>query len=929
MAVGDSGTGKSHFVRWVYDELRRLDPEGQHCRVVLVPRSSANLADVVRRILDGFDGEVTRSLRQELEGAQRLDLAGAKTRVLDEFAYVLEHDRTQVVGPGHDLDDLEREVLDGLPSLLHSPPLREELLRRSAGVVERVAQHVLGTRQCVDEGGLDLAWNRSDLEFTQRALDRSKGGGDLAAQFPDDPALADVATTFLNRARAVALPRLLRLRRGDLLRALAEVRLGIRGGRELVLLIEDLSVTEGLDAELIEALLVRPSEADGRLCKLRSVVGVTNEDFVRMRENVKDGRVRQVVYLNLPVGDDEAQGFSERDLMRFAAGYLNAARHDLDVLDAWTKSVAHDEPLSSPCDDCPARPDCHTAFGSVDGRGLYPFSQVSLLRLYRAVAGADAKGRAFNPRLLVGRVLNRVLEDAEHAIPAGSHPSEELRNTFGLQQVGDQTTRHLRSQLREQSKVDRLVRLVEVYSPTPQAEKPPLSSAIAAAFQVAGVQFLTEAATPTSSPPLRTQPSTRPPPKADPFAAWFNGATVDDSQLNAWRTAIVDVIKAWIDWDTERLALVRPKLRPQDIHIEGQLTKMRSTPILSVARSPETAGALRLLTGYTPTTAESEYEDGLLSLRAVLAQWADAVRSGLARFVTESGSISPASVAASVLAVGAIMRGAVEREAPVSVLLAAVLERWPDKGGEGRSPEWKALWGAYATSKRAGEAREYLADLLACSKGGSMGTIIDPAPVLEALEYVREHAKPVNLPPEAAGWDSFKSVYDLALEVNLHLDRAIAAERAAAEAWSTEIQTLVDTSAPKAALTAVDKALEAAFNNDTLDAKGHGNIRERLREVRADAIRLNARHTEAVRSATSDFDRLVALGKLDRERMATSLRLLGEASVSVQASLDKTESKIKMLAGGDMRELERDIGALMSRLTAALSGLAGDSEVEF
>jgi hypothetical protein len=265
----------------------------------------------------------------------------------------------------------------------------------------------------------------------------------------------------------------------------------------------------------------------------------------------------------------------------------------------------------------------------------------------------------------------------------------------------------------------------------------------------------------------------------------------------------------------------------------------------------------------------------------------------------------------------------------VSVLLAAVLERWPDKGGEGRSPEWKALWGAYATSKRAGEAREYLADLLACSKGGSMGTIIDPAPVLEALEYVREHAKPVNLPPEAAGWDSFKSVYDLALEVNLHLDRAIAAERAAAEAWSTEIQTLVDTSAPKAALTAVDKALEAAFNNDTLDAKGHGNIRERLREVRADAIRLNARHTEAVRSATSDFDRLVALGKLDRERMATSLRLLGEASVSVQASLDKTESKIKMLAGGDMRELERDIGALMSRLTAALSGLAGDSEVEF
>jgi hypothetical protein len=932
VAVGDSGTGKSHFVRWIYEELRHRDPLGQLYRIVLVPRSSANLAEVMRRILEGFDGEVARRLRQELEGAQSLSLAGAKTRVLDEFAYVLEHDRDQVSPLGRELDDLESEVLEGLPSLLRAPALREELVNRSAGTVERIAQHVLGTRERVEEEGPDLAWRGNDLAFTQRALDRAQGAGDLAAQFPEDPALADLATGFLNRARVVALPRLLRLRRGDLLRALAEVRRGIGGGRDLLLLIEDLSVTEGLDAELIEALLVRPSEDGGGLCKLRSIVGVTNDDFARMRDNVKEGRVRQVVDLNMPVGDDEAQGFSAKDLARFAAGYLNAARHNLDMLDGWAARAAHDEPLPSACDDCEAQMSCHQAFGSVNGRGLYPLSGESLVRLYRAVARVEA--RAFNPRLLVGRVLNRVLEDAEHTIPVQNHPSAELRNTFGLQQVGDQTTRQLRHQLRDQSKVERLVRLVELYSPNPQAEKPQLDPDIAAAFQVAGVQFLTEVATsagPANPTPPEVQPS--PPLRNDPFAAWFNGAIVDDTQLSAWRTAIADAVKAWIDWDGKRLALARPKLRAQDIWIEGQLTKMRGAPILSVKRSSEAAGALRLLTNYVSAASESEYEDGVLSARVILPQWADAVGSGLARFVTEPGLVSPAQVAASVLAVGAMIRGAVDRDASVSALLAAALERWPEKDAEGRSPEgrspeWKALWSAYATSHRAVEVREHLADLLACSKGGAMGTIIDPTPVLPALEYVRQYAKPVELSPEAAEWDAFKSVYDLAREVALHLDRAIASERTAAEAWLKEIRMLIDVTAPRPALTAIDKALEAAFQRDVFDARGHGNIRGRLQEVRADTIKTNANHAETVRSSTSEFDRLVALGKLSREKMALSLGLLGEVDVSVRASLEKTEIKIKTLAGGDPRELEQDIGALLSRLTAALEGLAGEQEVE-
>src|SRR5688572_1084608 len=45
IAVGDQGTGKSHLIRWMYNETLRRNPHvAERYWVVLVPRSSANLA---------------------------------------------------------------------------------------------------------------------------------------------------------------------------------------------------------------------------------------------------------------------------------------------------------------------------------------------------------------------------------------------------------------------------------------------------------------------------------------------------------------------------------------------------------------------------------------------------------------------------------------------------------------------------------------------------------------------------------------------------------------------------------------------------------------------------------------------------------------------------------------------------------------------
>jgi hypothetical protein len=931
IAVGDSGTGKSHFIRWLYEELTASDPDGSSYHVVLVPRSSANLADVVRRILRGFDGEIALNLLHEMQSAQRLGLAGAKTRVLDEFAYVLEHDLAELFPPDQVLGDLENDILLGLPDLLRAASLRSELEQRPEGTVDRIARHVLGTRNRIEEDGPDLAWRHDDLQFSQSAIKDAGIAGDFASQFPDDDDLAGIAVHLLNRARSIALPRLLRLRRGDLLRAVAEVRREIGPNRELVLLIEDLSVTEGLDAELVEALLVRPSEIDGDACRLRSVVGVTHDDYARMRENVKEGRVRQVVHFNVPVQAGGVGGFSEQEMERFVAGYLNATRYQLPQLDAWSERL-DGNPLPSACVNCPVKTTCHAAFGSVDERGLYPLSSVSLLRLYHSAAGRDAMARAFNPRLLVGRVLDRTLEDAEHSIPNRSHPSEHLRNTFGLRQVLDTTEQSLRENLRDPEKLVRLVRLVELYSPNPNEMNPQLDARVADAFQVDGAKFLAaridlKNGSGFDPPPVVDDTKQPVAPIPDPVSRWYQGGAIDDTQLSTWRVAIVGALRAWIDWDAERLSPVRSKLVAQHIYIEGQVTKMRGTAILKVDRSVEAAGALRQLAGGLQNGSDEAAEMGLLSLRAVLPVWSDSVRERLACYLTEPGDPSPAQVAASVLALGAMLRGAVDPKPSRPDLLAAAFERWPTEVPTGRSEPWVALWRAYV--KHAGLVRESLAETLACSKGGAMGTFIDASPIFQAIEHVRQNGKAYTLPDESSDWSTFENVRELAKAVNLHLEKAVEQERSASVAWLDAIGTLIDLKSPKVTLSSAEKAFDDASNLAVFDANGRLHLRDRLKGAEAAAIKKNAQLAETTRLEGSVITRLVSIGKLERDKMARSLELIQDVHGAAERSIEKTRTKINgLVQDGDLKEIEAGIHELLGRLGKALETLGQPPSME-
>jgi hypothetical protein len=590
LVVGGSGTGKSHLIRWLAHEAQRRNPgAGERWCVVLVPRSSANLAEVVRCILRGFEGEVVSHLQGELDRAAKpMSPEEACRRVLNELELVLRRDAPSLPAE-------ERELGGLLPDLLRDPAVSRRLLRAEDGILSRLSAHFFGHRESVAEiDPARLRWREEDLRLTPLEVQRAAlDARELASQLMTDEQEREAACAVLNRMTA-ALSGLLGLRRGDLTRALKEIRKELlRRGRELVLLLEDLSVSQGLDAELLEALIIGDRDGDEPLCRLRAAVGLTGEDHAKLRDNIL-GRVRKTVLCNVPVADSDGApgGLSIDDFAAFAGRYLNAARYSLQELQAWSKEQdAEQHPLPSFCVRvrCPNLSSCHTAFGSVtlgaEPYGLYPLTPDLLLRLYRQ-ATRQAPGTrserflSFNPRRLVGGVLNEMLDQAERTLTERHFPPRHLVEQFGLGAVDIA----VRRRLEERHRADlggRLVNALELYSLDPAAGEPRLPPGIAEAL---GLPVLA----------------------ADEFEAWAGGASLAPRICATLRNQVHAAVLRNLEAKTEEFTA-------SSITFEGVAEAAKTKTLLTIRRSAEAAGVLRGLadparqTGEWRTLAERWY----------------------------------------------------------------------------------------------------------------------------------------------------------------------------------------------------------------------------------------------------------------------------------------------------------------------------------
>ena len=192
---------------------------------------------------------------------------------------------------------------------------------------------------------------------------------------------------------------------GDFQQIFKEIRQELkRKGKNLILLVEDITSFTGVNQALLNALVTghTGSNAADKLCRLISVVGTTTQYYNQFRDNYRDRITMQITIHDGVIGD------SKSDLIQFVAKYLNAMSLNSEALEEWVKNGADsdDMPVYEDNDH-----DCWDKFKLASGKqlSLFPFTQNAIISLYDAMS--DHKTPRYILRDIVEPAVNEVLHD--------------------------------------------------------------------------------------------------------------------------------------------------------------------------------------------------------------------------------------------------------------------------------------------------------------------------------------------------------------------------------------------------------------------------------------------------------------------------------------------------------------------------------------
>lgn len=421
VVLGSAGSGKSHLIRWMSANI----PANDKRQVIRVPKSGISLRKVIELILDQVNNEHFNMYRDRLEKATgNLTQHQARELLLNDLA--------MAVGPNGmlsqgSLTDIEEYLVQSLPSLLYDQHFRNFFLR-DKGVIHELVLHILGDSEQVERREERRGFKVSDLPINFSDIQKAGAAArDFYTQLVVDEEIKSATVEWLNKCLNEAISRLLNFSGNDLMELMFDVRKELgKQDVELIILIEDLARLQGIDSQLIDALLERRIAADGtQLCVMRTAMAATTGFFERSVDTTRH-RFDFRVYLDLP---NQNSLMTTDDMVALASLYLNAVRLSKETIQNWYKDsvlLGKSSAINNACTDCEYKEQCQNAFGASDGIGLYPFTSIAVTTMFNRVTD-----KGFNPRLLITDVLKHTLYNYGEHIKIGQFPSLALLQHFG------------------------------------------------------------------------------------------------------------------------------------------------------------------------------------------------------------------------------------------------------------------------------------------------------------------------------------------------------------------------------------------------------------------------------------------------------------------------------------------------------------------
>ncbi|WP_437723737.1 hypothetical protein [Sorangium sp. So ce861] len=461
LVEGEPGSGKSHLIQW----LRYRWPGGGNDHVVVVPRSDGSLLGALERLRTELGepfGEPLRGIGQiaehSLEGRAQAFLGQlvtfcqrssyAQGSPLPKHADWLDHTSAWRILNHNALRSewpAPREIVDTLGG---AEGKRDQRMARFTPM------HIVQMVELILASGGKIGSLAPQALFVQLQREVNSVVRGVVKEHRDDgvdrqiTALGSGAPNTIKLLEALdarcehAVQGLLGIQRDELQKRFLEVRRRLRAAnRRLVLLLEDITNLQGVDQQLIEALLpspATPEESD--LCDLVAVLGVTPEYHRKVIEDRGNLRDRLALHIQLTTSEaDEVLKRKARFLLdgehraRFVATYLNAVRTTHVRMKTWVEDDP-DKPRPNACEKCPHRKPCHAAFGSVTVPkvahgpvGLYPFTRDSIERFWSRLTDPERKHTQQTPRGLLINVISVGLNQRD-ALVRGQFPTKEFEH---------------------------------------------------------------------------------------------------------------------------------------------------------------------------------------------------------------------------------------------------------------------------------------------------------------------------------------------------------------------------------------------------------------------------------------------------------------------------------------------------------------------
>ena len=425
--VGESGTGKSHLIRWVREQVEDTPKR----KVIYLEKGKTSLKAVIAELLADLESDNAAELRRTIDKlSSSVEPEALARRLINSIEEELSATTQEgVSGPIRVLRGPR-----GVAVLLQDPHVRNHMLE-STRFIPQLAHQLLHDRRDGEQQRPERFTTEDlPLEFGDIGKVAQMTAGVLK-MLSTNPPMKVAAVDLLNECLEAAVKRAFNLGAGSLVSAMEEVRREYgRRGREIILLVEDFALIQGMQRELLDAM-IEPARREGVevLARIRTLLAVTTGYFQSLPETVLTRLHATVGYVYDLDAPFDPTGSGEDYMASFIGRYLNAARIGSEALEA----VSEGAEVPNHCDDCKFKTECHPAFGvSDEGYGLYPFNRSALTRAVHSTAPVEAPYQ-FVPRAVLGSVVHKVLVEDAKPIRDGAFPHRGFIDRFRRAKIDD------------------------------------------------------------------------------------------------------------------------------------------------------------------------------------------------------------------------------------------------------------------------------------------------------------------------------------------------------------------------------------------------------------------------------------------------------------------------------------------------------------